>query len=445
MNPIPSPAQRLLHHGSAPATQAMADAEIAASAAVAADPSNRPFASNPSAATPVPAPEHSVRAASSASARIDGLDGLRAISIVIVLIGHGGRVAGHPQWLTSLRTVGVIGVELFFAISGFIITYLMVRERERRGRVSLRHFWARRALRILPPLAAMMAGFALAAALGVFPWSWPSFWGAASFTRNLAIPGWLPGADWFFGHTWSLSMEEQFYAVWPLLFVAFYARRDLALGLLLTIAAAPLVALICEFHWAPVRNLLPYLPYLAAGCLLALLVQRERGQSNTDSKGDASSRAGDTEAERAAAVRSSRTLLQRIDSLPYRVPLILVLAGCACVVAWLRNEHRTPWLWVPLDALLMPTTIFLVLAETVRHHGRWTQLLSSGPLRLLGLWSYSLYLWQQLFFGPEDVYLHPWLWSTWPFNLVAALTCGALSYALIERGSGRLKARLGLG
>ncbi|MDB5986605.1 MAG: acyltransferase family protein [Nevskia sp.] len=351
-----------------------------------------------------------------ATNRIEGLDGLRALSIVIVLIGHSGRVAGHPEWLSGLRTVGVIGVELFFAISGFIITYLMVRERQRSGRLSLRHFWARRALRILPPLAVMMAGFATASAAGLFSWSWPSFWGAATFTRDLAIPGWFGGSDWFFGHTWSLSMEEQFYAVWPLLFVAFFARRDLARGLLVVIAAAPVIALICEFSWAPVRNLLPYLPYLAAGCLLALLIQR-----------------------------GNSTLLARLEALPYRGRLLALLALLACVVAWLRNEHWTPWLWVPLDAILMPATVFLLLAETVQHHDRWTRLLSSTPLRVLGLWSYSVYLWQQLFSGPEEVYLRPWLWSTWPFNLVAALVCGALSYALIERGSGRIKSALKLG
>jgi len=124
-------------------------------------------------------------------------------------------------------TVGVIGVELFLTISGFIITHMMVREEQRSGRLNLRYFWARRALRILPPLAAMMAGFAVAAAAGVFHWSWPSFFSALTFTRNLPIFG----TDWFFGHTWSLSIEEQFYAIWPLLFVGLRVRRNLARGL----------------------------------------------------------------------------------------------------------------------------------------------------------------------------------------------------------------------
>jgi peptidoglycan/LPS O-acetylase OafA/YrhL len=344
-----------------------------------------------------------------AAKRIEGLDGLRALSIVIVLIGHGGGVARHPQWLAPLRTVGVIGVELFLAISGFLITHLMVREQQRSGRLNLRRFWARRALRILPPLAAMMAGFSLAAASGLFQWSWSSFLGALTFTRNLQIFG----ADWFFGHTWSLSMEEQFYAIWPLLFVSLRARRNLVRGLLAVIVTAPLVALICEFHWAAVRNLLPFVPYLAVGCLLALLLQSEHSEH-----------------------------LRRLEALRHRGSLLAALIAVACLFAWLRNQHREPWLWVPLDALLMPATLFFVLVETVLLRGRWTRLLSWTPLAALGQWSYSIYLWQQLFFGPEGVYHRYWVWSTWPFNIAAALGCGVLSYWLIERSSDRLKSIL---
>jgi peptidoglycan/LPS O-acetylase OafA/YrhL len=357
-------------------------------------------------------PEANLPAAPAAATRIAELDGLRALSIGVVLIGHGGAVAGRPLWLAPLRTVGVIGVELFLAISGFIITHLMVREHQRNGRLNLRHFWARRALRILPPLAAMMAGFALAAASGLFKWSWPSFFSALTFTRNLPIFG----ADWFFGHTWSLSVEEQFYAIWPLLFVGFHARRHLARGLLGVILAAPIVGLVCEFHWAPVRNLLPFVPYLAIGCLLALLMHSERSEP-----------------------------LRRLQALPHRGPALAALIIVACGAAWLRNQHVEPWLWVPVDALLMPAVLFLLLAETVLLRPRWTRLLSWTPLRALGLWSYSIYLWQQLFFGPDGVYHRHWVWSTWPYNIAAALGCGALSYWLIERSSGRLKSIFRLG
>ena len=94
--------------------------------------------------------------------RIGGIDGLRAISILIVLLGHGSSTSGAPEIFAPMRNMGIIGVELFFAISGFVITLMLLRERQRHGRISFRLFWARRALRILPPFAAACAGIALA-------------------------------------------------------------------------------------------------------------------------------------------------------------------------------------------------------------------------------------------------------------------------------------------
>jgi peptidoglycan/LPS O-acetylase OafA/YrhL len=173
--------------------------------------------------------------------------------------------------------------------------------------------------------------------------------------------------------------------------------------------------LVCEFHWAPVRNLLPFVPYLAVGCLLALLMHGERSE-----------------------------LWGRLRALPNRGFFLAALVVAACAAAWLRNQHREPWLWVPLDASLMPATLFLLLAETVLMRARWTRLSAWAPLRALGEWSYSIYLWQQLSFGPDGVYHRHWVWSTWPFNFAAALACGALSYRLIERSSGRLKSILRL-
>lgn len=343
-------------------------------------------------------------------ARIDGLDGLRALSIGLVLVGHAARSPGHPPWLEWARSIGVVGVELFFAISGFLITWLLLRERARQGSVSLKRFWARRALRILPPLTVMFAGYAVAAAAGVFSWSWPSFIGAASFTRNLAIPGADWGKDWFFAHTWSLSMEEQFYAVWPLVFVAFAGRRGLAQGLLATILAAPLVALACEHRLAPVRNLLPFVPYLALGCWLAVRMQ------------------------------ARDFLLAQAAWLP-RGPGLLALFIAALAVTTLRNEHRMAWLWAPLDPCLTLLTALALLAAAMQPRGALAQVLAAPSLRALGMISYSLYLWQELFFGPEGVYRHPWLWSVWPFNLAAALACATASYWLVERTSARLKSR----
>lgn len=156
---------------------------------------------------------------------------------------------------------------------------------------------------------------------------------------------------------------------------------------------------------------MPYLPHLAAGCLLALALHASR----------------------------EPPWLRRYRTLPTRSLIIAALCVAAVVVAWLRGRDLQDLRWTPLYALLVPLCALLLIAEVVWPDGRLRRLLSAPSLRWLGRISYSLYLWQQLFFGPDDAYLHPWLWSSWPFNLFAAIGCGALGYYLVEKPSARLK------
>ncbi len=151
---------------------------------------------------------------------ISALDGLRAVAVALVLVNHGGipGVAG-----------GFIGVDIFFVLSGFLITSLLLDELGRTGRIDLVDFWIRRARRLLPALVVMV----LAVAVGreLFP---PD---AIAGIRDDAIAAFLWVANWSFiahktdyftqgappsplQHTWSLGVEEQYYVVWPLLLIA---------------------------------------------------------------------------------------------------------------------------------------------------------------------------------------------------------------------------------
>lgn len=341
------------------------------------------------------------------AARIDALDGLRAVSILIVLIGHGAHTAGAPAIMHGLGEMGIVGVELFFTISGFIITHLLLRERERSGSVDLRRFWLRRALRIVPPFAAATIGIAIAAGLGVIVWSWTSFAGAVTLTHNLP----LFKGDWFFGHIWSLSLEEQFYLVWPLVLTLAAGAQRASGVLIVIIAGSVVVTPLTVLYVKPLQTVLPYLPDLAGGCLLALALHQPVLPG----------------------------WLQRYRALPARGAIIAVLAASAMVVAWLRGRDLQDMSWVPLYALLLPVTGLLLVAEIVLPDGRLRRALAVSPLCWLGRISYSLYLWQQLFMGPADAYPDPWLWSRWPFNLLAAIACGALAYELVEKPGVRLK------
>jgi peptidoglycan/LPS O-acetylase OafA/YrhL len=146
-----------------------------------------------------------------------GLDGLRAIAIVAVVWHHSAR----PDFLPMFAR-GFAGVDLFFVLSGFLIATLLVREKARKGRVSLRDFWARRFLRLMPAYYLLLFGM-LAAYLILKPNDPDTARLAGGFhIYALYLSNWFhPGAN-NLGITWSLATEEQFYLVWPLV-EAFFA------------------------------------------------------------------------------------------------------------------------------------------------------------------------------------------------------------------------------
>ncbi len=156
---------------------------------------------------------------------LPGLDGMRAIAVVAVMIYH----ANH-EWLPG----GFLGVEMFFVISGYLITLLLVGEHERRGRIDLGQFWRRRFRRLLPPLFVMLAGLAVYMTLfrrtpmgrtrgdfagGIlYASNWYQIVVGQGYTANEAF---VP-----LRHLWSLAVEEQFYLIWPLVMVAVLMRRS---------------------------------------------------------------------------------------------------------------------------------------------------------------------------------------------------------------------------
>ena len=154
---------------------------------------------------------------------LPGLDGLRAIAVSAVLVYH----ANHG-WLSG----GFLGVEVFFVISGYLITLLLLSEKERTGRVRLGQFWLRRARRLLPALFVMMAALAIYMSLfntrpmgrargdllagTVYVSNWYQIWVGQSYTATDAFAP--------LRHLWSLAVEEQFYLVWPLVMIVLLKR-----------------------------------------------------------------------------------------------------------------------------------------------------------------------------------------------------------------------------
>ena len=159
---------------------------------------------------------------SAVTSRIAFLDGWRAVSVFLVMAGHGlGALQVHAALPIDLSRLGVY---IFFVISGYVITRLSLAERALTGTFSQSRFMIRRALRILPPLLLYTAAVTILGASGATPAL--SALRALSFTCNMNIP--IGSCGFIFGHTWSLAFEEQFYLLFPFIFM----RRTSILALL---------------------------------------------------------------------------------------------------------------------------------------------------------------------------------------------------------------------
>jgi len=186
---------------------------------------------------------------------LPGLDGMRAFAVVAVMVYH-----ANPDWLPG----GYLGVEVFFVISGYLITLLLIAEKERSFAIDMRQFWVRRARRLLPALFTMMIlltiwtalferdalgklrGDSIAAFFYVS--NWYQIWTGAGYT---AANDFAP-----LRHLWSLAVEEQFYLVWPLVMFALLrggTRRIADISRYLVVAAIAItVATAVLYHPGPV-------------------------------------------------------------------------------------------------------------------------------------------------------------------------------------------------
>ncbi|MFE4914034.1 acyltransferase family protein [Streptomyces sp. NPDC056652] len=212
-----------------------------------------------------------------AGGRVQGVDGLRALAVAVVIVYH-----LEPGLLPG----GALGVDVFFTISGFVITRLLLAEFARTGDVAMRSFYWRRWLRLVPALlavCAVCAVLALTTRLPSFDGAWAAIVLAATFLMNIvraAQPGIYSSDTSLLSHTWSLSVEEQFYLVWPPVLVLLL-RRVGARTVLLCAAVLCLLPVVWRLIlWNPTAAHRIYngvdtrADQLLAGALLAVLVAR---------------------------------------------------------------------------------------------------------------------------------------------------------------------------
>jgi peptidoglycan/LPS O-acetylase OafA/YrhL len=342
--------------------------------------------------------------------RIPALDGLRAISIALVFLEHGGDATGYHAPGIMRRvvgTIGTVGVDVFFAISGFLITLLLLRELHRTERISLKGFYVRRFLRLMPAAIVFLLTVLVMQGLGRGGTMTGRNWlHVVTYTVNFD-----PHATWVTGHLWSLSIEEQFYLLWPVALVLLGPRRA-GIGAVAWLLGAPVVRFVMlRLHphdmgrfdnWTPIR-----VDCIAAGCLLALV-------------------AGNAEFRRRTRASAPAAMLLIAGAIA--LIFLSFLAGLRVAVYGVTVGQS-------VRALCISALIWFSInhAETV-----WGRLLEWKPFVIVGVLSYSLYLWQQPFLAPKGQ-----AWVSSPLHgLILAVSAAILSYVFVERPFLRLKDRL---
>lgn len=329
------------------------------------------------------------------------LDGVRAIGVLLVMVAHSGYQAGN----------GYFGVELFFALSGYLITALLLREFAREGRIDFRVFYLKRAYRLLPAL------FAVLAAVGLFavtladaddrPGIGTGLWSSAIYVSN-----WVRafGTDLeHLGHTWSLAIEEQFYLVWP-----------------------PLLGLMLVRRW-PMRRIAG----VVAAIVVAVILWRhqvhsngatwERTYSGFDTRGSDTLMAG--------ALLAIVEFTTPITAAMRRVATVAGVLACAAIA--LTVTEAIPWTpliwedgWSFSALICLAAVSWVVLAPTPL----LTRCLSLSPMVWIGVRSYGLYLWHYPIFRMLEPLKDRYGNSVYgPVAWALSFAVAALSFRLIEQ------------
>ncbi len=351
--------------------------------------------------------------------KFPSINGLRAISVFIVILSHlfinnilFTDLNGSSRLLPFVRFLqeGQIGVAVFFVISGFLITSLMLHEESKTNTVSLKKFYIRRSLRIFPAYFFLLFVYFILQSFDVIYISKDSWITSLTYTKYF---NWQ--LDWYTSHFWSLSIEEQFYIIWPLIFL--FGKRFRKVSTILIILMVPLLR---NYHFHHNINGLDNLSFflridsIATGCLFALYKNQ-----------------------------ILNILSKRWDMFFYSsliglfllpdLPLLLKPLQLDIIFAPLGVNSGT--LANYFIAVIMMYSIFV-------KEGNWFYFLNLKWVNYIGLLSYSLYLWQQ-FYTYTHISWDPYSKDNWvyhyPQNLILIILSALFSYYIIEKPFLKLK------
>jgi len=340
---------------------------------------------------------------------LPGLDGLRAVAVLAVMLYHGG---------VGSLSGGFLGVDVFFALSGFLITSLLLAEWDRTGRVRLGAFWARRARRLLPALVvvilAVVAWAALVADAAMLARVRTDGLASLFYVSNWAFV--IQGQSYFdqftvpspFRHTWSLAIEEQFYLVFPFVFIA-------------------AMTVLRRRRWV---SLLFGLGALLSAALMAVLLEPgtdpSRAYYGTDTR---------LQTLLVGAALAAATAGRGVPGWLRRISAVISLVGAAVlVVAFLRVSETSEWMYQGGFLVVAIASAAVISGVAFAPASPVNRVLSLRPLVAIGVISYGLYLWHWPVFlalTPARVGLSGW--SLFLLRVLVTAVIAAASYRFVEQ------------
>lgn len=325
--------------------------------------------------------------------RIPSLDGFRAISIILVLIAHSRLSTGFPARYEDLARHGAVGVTVFFVISGFLITWLLLTEQKNKGYINLKRFYINRCFRILPVF--------LLYTLFVFYWNHKEnidlkntdLLHVLTFTVNFQ-----EDRNWYTGHFWTLSIEEQFYIFWPVILILFNKHLKTTLYLLIIYSCISRV-IAYKFSVIAIITLTPFFNYSDAifvGALGGIIFFEN-------------------------PVICKKTIF---NSYPAQLLAVFLI----CVFVYCSGYGKLAKVALPFGNLIISTSILFLLFSYIRPSNSIVyKFLNSRFIVHIGILSYSIYIWQQFFVVGK------YGWRIFPLSILVIYVVSLISYYLWEK------------
>jgi peptidoglycan/LPS O-acetylase OafA/YrhL len=313
-----------------------------------------------------------------------------------VLIAHATYSFGFPAWFYQIAIHGKVGVTMFFVISGFLITGLLLNEEKLTGKIDIKNFYIRRALRILPVALLYILLISIWRTIENIDLKNSDLVHALTFTVNFAP---FRGS-WYVGHFWTLSVEEQFYLVWPAALLVF--SKHLKVILIVVIIYSCMVrALVHHFSYLEYITLSPFFNYSDAifvGALGAIFYHEDP------------------------------SICQRKLFNNYFAQL---LAVCLIILfVYLQDGGKFVLISIPFGNFIIAVScLYLIFSYVTPSNKLFFKILNSRVLVHIGVLSYSIYIWQQFFFKSEIRVV----WRMFPLNILIIYCVALISYFLWER------------